>query len=172
VRLAELLRELDKIDGLDWIRILYAYPIHFTDELIETLATAKKIVPYLDMPLQHINDRVLKRMPAPGEPRDDGGFAGPSAPRLAAADVADDVHRRLPRRDGGGVSGTERFRSVAAQRFERAGVFPYSFETRHARTRLDEHLAEEVKAERRKPTHGGAAADRAGLGEVAGRQDH
>ena len=62
VRLAELLRELDQVDGLEWIRILYAYPIHFTDELIETLATAKKIVPYLDMPLQHINDRMLRRM--------------------------------------------------------------------------------------------------------------
>src|SRR6266852_6209159 len=48
VRLAELLRELDRIEGLDWIRILYAYPIHFTDELIDTLAGAKKIVPYLD----------------------------------------------------------------------------------------------------------------------------
>src|SRR5437588_1850553 len=62
VRLAELLRELDRIDGLEWIRVLYAYPIHFTDELIETMSTAKKIVPYLDMPLQHINDRMLKRM--------------------------------------------------------------------------------------------------------------
>ncbi len=56
VRLAELLRELNRIDGLEWIRILYAYPIYFTDELIEVMATAKKIVPYLDMPLQHIND--------------------------------------------------------------------------------------------------------------------
>src|SRR5262245_35739042 len=55
VRLAELLRELDKVDGLEWIRILYAYPIHFTEELIETLAKARKIVPYLDLPLQHIN---------------------------------------------------------------------------------------------------------------------
>src|SRR4029077_19827574 len=62
VRLAELLRELDRVDGLEWIRILYAYPIHFTDELIDTLATAQKIIPYLDMPLQHINDRMLKRM--------------------------------------------------------------------------------------------------------------
>src|SRR5204862_7566408 len=53
VRLAELLRELDQVEGLEWIRILYAYPIHFTDELIGTLAQAKKIVPYLDMPLQH-----------------------------------------------------------------------------------------------------------------------
>src|SRR4051794_40652088 len=44
VRLAELLRELDRVDGLEWIRVLYAYPIHFTDELIETLAGAEKIV--------------------------------------------------------------------------------------------------------------------------------
>ena len=61
-RLAELLRELDKVDGLEWIRTLYAYPEHLSDELIDTLAGAKKIIPYLDMPLQHINDRVLKRM--------------------------------------------------------------------------------------------------------------
>src|SRR3989449_6530229 len=61
VRLAELLRELQQVDGLEWIRILYAYPIHFTDELIETLAGAEKILPYLDLPLQHINDRMLKR---------------------------------------------------------------------------------------------------------------
>src|SRR6516162_1663767 len=62
VRLAELLRELDQVDGIEWIRILYAYPIFFTDELIATMASAKKIIPYLDMPLQHISDRVLKRM--------------------------------------------------------------------------------------------------------------
>src|SRR2546422_6528084 len=61
VRLAELLRELQQVDGLEWIRILYAYPIHFTDDLIETLAGAEKILPYLDLPLQHINDRMLKR---------------------------------------------------------------------------------------------------------------
>src|SRR6516225_12100034 len=62
VRLAELLRELDTVEGLEWIRILYAYPIHFTDELLTTLAEADKIIPYLDMPLQHINDRMLRRM--------------------------------------------------------------------------------------------------------------
>jgi ribosomal protein S12 methylthiotransferase len=61
-RLAELLRELDKVDGLEWVRILYAYPEHVSDELIDTLAGADKIVPYLDMPLQHISDRVLRRM--------------------------------------------------------------------------------------------------------------
>src|SRR3954463_4882498 len=47
VRLAELLRELDQVEGIEWIRILYAYPINFSDEIIETIASAKKIVPYL-----------------------------------------------------------------------------------------------------------------------------
>src|SRR3954471_22699339 len=61
-RLPELLRELDKVEGIEWIRTLYAYPEHVTDELIDTLSTAKKIIPYLDMPLQHINDRMLRRM--------------------------------------------------------------------------------------------------------------
>src|SRR5277367_434491 len=52
VRLAELLRALDKFDGIEWIRVLYLYPIHFTDDLIATLANSRKIIPYLDMPLQ------------------------------------------------------------------------------------------------------------------------
>ena len=78
VRLAELLRELDQVDGIEWIRILYAYPIHFTDELIETLADAQKIMPYLDMPLQHINDRVLQAHAAARQPGRDRGVAGAS----------------------------------------------------------------------------------------------
>src|SRR5437588_7717240 len=53
VRLAELLRELDQIDGIEWVRALYCYPEHFTDELIDALASARKVIPYLDMPLQH-----------------------------------------------------------------------------------------------------------------------
>ena len=61
-RLPELLRELNRIEGLDWIRLLYLYPMYFGDELIETIATSDKIVPYLDIPLQHINDTMLRRM--------------------------------------------------------------------------------------------------------------
>jgi len=61
-RLAELLRELEKVEGIEWVRLLYCYPEHFNDELIDVLAGSEKIVPYLDMPLQHINDRMLRRM--------------------------------------------------------------------------------------------------------------
>lgn len=60
--LSTLLRELVKIEGLEWIRLLYLYPDEITDELIETIATQPKIVHYLDIPIQHVNDAVLKAM--------------------------------------------------------------------------------------------------------------
>ena len=62
-RLADLLRALEtEVEGVEWIRILYCYPQFFTDELYEVLGASKKIIPYLDMPLQHINDKMLRRM--------------------------------------------------------------------------------------------------------------
>lgn len=60
--LAELCRELAKIDGLEWIRLHYLYPEAITDELIELIATEPKIVKYLDIPIQHINSEILRRM--------------------------------------------------------------------------------------------------------------
>jgi ribosomal protein S12 methylthiotransferase len=60
--LAALLRALDRQGAVPWIRLLYAYPGRVTDDLIEALATCDRVVPYLDMPLQHIGDEVLRRM--------------------------------------------------------------------------------------------------------------
>lgn len=61
-RLAELLRKLCKIDGIRWIRFLYAYPESITDELIEVIASEEKICKYFDIPIQHFSDEILKRM--------------------------------------------------------------------------------------------------------------
>ena len=61
-RLSELLGELRKIDGIEWIRFLYAYPESITEELIETVKKNEKICKYFDIPIQHISDEVLKRM--------------------------------------------------------------------------------------------------------------
>lgn len=63
--LAELVRELEKIAGLVWIRLMYLYPSGITERLIEAIAESKKIVHYFDIPLQHINDRILKDMRRP-----------------------------------------------------------------------------------------------------------
>ncbi len=57
-----LLHEIEKIDGIQWIRLLYAYPERITEELLNTMAKSKKIVPYLDLPIQHCNDEILKSM--------------------------------------------------------------------------------------------------------------
>jgi ribosomal protein S12 methylthiotransferase len=147
VRLAELLRELDQVDGLEWIRILYAYPINFTDELIETLATSKKIVPYLDLPLQHINDRMLRRM----QRRVNRNETEKLLARLREA-ISDLVLRTTMIVGFPGETEpefNELLEFVQEARFERLGVFPYSFEPGTPATRLDEHLSEEVKNERR-----------------------
>jgi ribosomal protein S12 methylthiotransferase len=60
--LCELLREIQEVDGDFWVRLLYTHPYHWTDELIETIAACDKVCRYVDMPLQHINDEMLKRM--------------------------------------------------------------------------------------------------------------
>jgi ribosomal protein S12 methylthiotransferase len=147
VRLAELLRKLNDVEGLEWIRVLYAYPIHFTDELIETLAQSPKIVPYLDMPLQHINDRLLKRMQR-------------RVNRAETEDLLARLRRAIPNLAlrttfiVGFPGETEaEFEElcdfVLAARFERVGVFPYSLEPGTPAARLPDHLPDEVKQQRR-----------------------
>ncbi|RYZ75715.1 MAG: MiaB/RimO family radical SAM methylthiotransferase, partial [Proteobacteria bacterium] len=58
----DVLRELSKIDGLDWVRVLYLYPDGITDEMIQLIKNEPKLVKYFDMPLQHVNNRLLKSM--------------------------------------------------------------------------------------------------------------
>jgi ribosomal protein S12 methylthiotransferase len=147
IRLAELLRELDRLDGLAWIRVLYAYPMYITDELLETLARSRRIIPYLDLPLQHINDRVLRRM----QRRID---------RAATEELVDQLRAAIP---GLTLRTTfivgfpgeteadfeELLAFVRGACFERVGVFPYSLEPGTPAARLDGHVPEEIKVERR-----------------------
>src|SRR5262249_25343055 len=147
VRLAELLRELDRLEGLEWIRILYAYPIHFTDELIDTLAGAKKIIPYLDLPLQHISDRVLRRMQRRVNRRETEELLRRLRSAVPGLTLRTTFIVCFP---GETEAEFEELRAfVQEQRFERAGVFTYSFEPGTPATRLDGHLPEQVKQERR-----------------------
>jgi ribosomal protein S12 methylthiotransferase len=61
-KLATLLRKLETIDGIRWIRLMYAYPQYFEDELIDLFAAGGKLLPYIDIPLQHANDEMLRQM--------------------------------------------------------------------------------------------------------------
>jgi ribosomal protein S12 methylthiotransferase len=147
VRLAELLRKLDRVEGIEWIRILYAYPIHFTDELIETLAGAKKILPYLDLPLQHINDRLLKRMQRRVNRAGTEELLGRLRSAIPNLTLRTTFIVGFPGETEAEFAELSEF--VQTAKFERAGVFPYSFEPGTPATRLDGHLPEEVKLERR-----------------------
>ncbi len=147
VRLPELLRELDKLDGIEWIRILYAYPINFSQELIDTLQRARKIIPYLDLPLQHINDRLLRRM----QRRVSRAQIEELLARLRAA-IRNLVLRTTFIVGFPGETDVEFDELVTFVRcvpFERVGVFAYSLEPGTPAARLDGHLPEEVKQARR-----------------------
>src|SRR5438105_1025690 len=147
VRLAELLRELDQVDGIEWIRILYTYPIFFSDELIETIAKGRKIIPYLDMPLQHISDRVLKRMQRRVRRRDVEDLLARLRSSIPYLTMRTTFIVGFP---GETKAEFEELADFAqAARFERAGVFPYSLEPDTPATKLDGHLPEEIKHERR-----------------------
>jgi ribosomal protein S12 methylthiotransferase len=123
------------------------YPIHFTEDLIETLASSRHIIPYLDLPLQHISDRLLKRMQR-------------RVNRQATEDLLTQLRAAIPNLalrttfivgfpGESEAEFAELQTFVEATCFQRLGVFPYSFEPGTPATRLDNHLPEEIKMERR-----------------------
>jgi ribosomal protein S12 methylthiotransferase len=147
VRLAELLRELEAVEGLDWIRLMYLYPVHFNDELIETIAESKLILPYLDMPLQHISSPVLKRM----QRRVNRDQTIELVKKLRSS-VPNLVLRTtfitgFPGETDAQFEELKDF--VRETAFERMGVFTYSVEPGTPAVKLDGHLPEEVKEARR-----------------------
>lgn len=146
VRLADLLKELERVEGIEWIRLMYLYPIHFTDELIGTISNSERIIPYLDMPLQHINSRVLKRM----QRRVNRERTVELVTRLR--ENISNLVLRTTFVVGFPGETEEQFEElvdfVEETRFERMGVFPYSLEPGTPAVRLDGHLPEEVKQER------------------------
>ena len=146
VRFAKLLRELQKVKGIEWIRVLYAYPEHVTDDLLDALAHTPKVIPYIDMPLQHISDRVLKRMIR-------------RVDRASTERLLDRMRAAIPKLalrttfivgfPGETDAEYEELKAfVAAQKFERMGVFPYSREAGTPAEKLDGHLPEGVKQAR------------------------
>jgi ribosomal protein S12 methylthiotransferase len=146
-RLAELLRKLEEVEGLDWIRLMYFYPMYVTDEVIETIAASRRIVPYIDMPLQHINDRMLRRMQRRVNRADTEQLLAKlrgSIPDLVIRTTAITGFPGETEEDF-----AELCEFVAEQKFERLGVFTYSFEPDTPAAKLPDHLSEEVKSQRR-----------------------
>ena len=146
-RLGDLLRALEAVEGVDWIRVLYNYPTYFTDELYDALAESKKVIPYLDMPLQHINDRMLKVM----NRRHTRAQTEAIVERLRATMPGLVLRTTFIVGFPGETEAEfeELLDYVKAARFERLGVFPYSFEPDTPAANLPGHLSDEIKADRR-----------------------
>lgn len=146
-RLTELLTELDQIDGLDWIRLMYFYPMYIDDRLIDTLANAQRIVPYLDIPLQHINDTMLRRMSRRVTRAETELLLRKLRQRIPGLSLRTTFITGFPGEDEAQFDELVAF--VREQQFERLGVFTYSFEPSTPSAKLPGHLPEEVKNERR-----------------------
>ena len=146
LRLPELLRALCRIDGLKWIRLMYCYEDKITDELIEVMASEEKICNYIDIPLQHISDRVLSRM----NRHSTSSSIRNTIARLRSA--MPDIHIRTTMIVGFPGETEEDFEElidfVEETRFERLGVFAYSREEGTVAGDMEDQIDEDVKAVR------------------------
>ena len=146
--LAKLLRELNEIEGEFWIRVLYTHPAHWTDELIETIASCPKVAKYVDIPLQHIHPMMLQRMRR-------------ETSKQYIVDLIDRIRRGAP---GIAIRTTfivgmpgeteERFQDlldfVEDTRFERLGVFAYSKEEGTPAASMEAQVHGNTKKRRRR----------------------
>ncbi|SDE67652.1 SSU ribosomal protein S12P methylthiotransferase [Fontibacillus panacisegetis] len=142
-KLAELMNKVSEVSGIAWVRLHYAYPGFFTDELIETMASNPKICKYVDMPLQHSEDTVLKRMRRPGRNRDIRELVAKIRDRIPGVSLRTSLIVGFP---GETEEEFERLcRFVEEIKFDRLGVFTYSKEEDTPASRLPGQIDEEVK---------------------------
>jgi len=145
-KLAELLNSLSKIDGIEWIRLLYAYPSHFPEDVIDEIAKNPKLCAYLDMPLQHISDNVLKSMQR-------------GVTKRRTIELVQNLKKRIPNLTlrttfiiGYPNETEEDFNElvnfVKEVEFDRIGVFNYSIEDDTTAFSLGDSVSEEIKEER------------------------
>lgn len=145
-RLAKLLKELCKIDGFKWIRVLYCYPDKITDELIEVIKTEEKICKYIDIPLQHCNKDVLRRMNRSGDK--DSLLSLINKLRKEIPDIV--IRTTFIAGFPGETEEefTELCQFAKDVKFQRMGCFPYSIEEGTPAAEFPNQLDEETKAHR------------------------
>ena len=145
--LLKLLKSLCRISGIQWIRIQYCYPEEITDELIQTIKEEKKICKYLDLPIQHASDRILKRM-------------GRRTTKAQLQEIVEKLRREIPdialrTTLISGFPGEtpedheELMEFVDEMEFQRLGVFAYSAEEDTPAAEYPDQVLQEVKEERR-----------------------
>ncbi|MBQ1506982.1 MAG: 30S ribosomal protein S12 methylthiotransferase RimO [Ruminococcus sp.] len=143
---AKLLKELCKIEGLKWIRILYCYPDRITDELIDVIASEDKIVKYIDLPLQHCNGEVLNRMNRRGDKKSLTALINKIKAKIPNVVLRTTFITGFP---GETEEQFEELAEFAAEvKFQRLGCFPYSQEEDTPAAEMPGQIDDDIKQKR------------------------
>jgi ribosomal protein S12 methylthiotransferase len=144
--LAGLLRMLDTVDGLGWVRLMYVYPSVFTDEMIDAIAESPRVCNYIDIPLQHINDRILKAMHRRINRRQTEELLQKIRDRIPGVTIRTTMIVGFPGETQAEFDELTKF--VSDFGFDALGVFPYSLEDNTPAGRMAGQLSDQVKQER------------------------
>jgi ribosomal protein S12 methylthiotransferase len=145
--LARLLRDLNAIEGLEWIRLLYLYPTTIDDSMLDAMADCEKVVKYVDLPLQHASDAVLKRMRRPGTRATYERLLGRIRDRVPGVTLRTTFIVGFPGETDADVEELSGF--LEAVRFDHVGIFTYSHEEGTAAAAMDDDVPGRVKKQRR-----------------------
>ena len=145
-RLHELIERVAGIESVQWIRLLYAHPAHMYPQLVDTLASTPKVVPYVDLPIQHISDRVLAAMRRRVSQTEIRSLIAELRERIPQCFIRTALIVGFP---GEGPQEFEELRCFVEQmQFERLGAFTYSQEEDTPAAQFDGQVPEQVKQER------------------------
>ena len=144
--LADLLKELNKIESLKWIRVMYCYPNNFTDELIETFASLDKVCKYVDLPLQHASNRLLASMNRYDTREEVETLLAKLRKHIPGIVIRTTFIVGFPGETDADFEELKEF--VEQQRFENAGVFAYSQEEGTVAGAMPNQIPDEIKQER------------------------
>ena len=145
--LARLLRELNAVDGLEWIRLLYLYPTTITDDVLAAMAECEKVCRYIDLPLQHASAAVLKRMRRPGDRRTYDKLLNRIRRQVPDVTLRTTFIVGFPGESDAEFHELEQF--VADTGFDHVGVFTYSHEEGTRAFSADDSVPASLKRKRR-----------------------
>jgi len=146
-KLPELMKKLCEIEGIAWIRLLYCYPEEITDELIDTMKTEQKILPYIDMPIQHASDPILKRMGRRTSEKQIRGIVSKLRQEIPEICIRTTLITGFPGETQEDYETLYRF--VNELEFDRLGVFTYSAEEDTPAALMPDQIDDSVKEQRR-----------------------
>lgn len=144
--LASLLRRLNTVDGLAWVRLMYVYPSVMSDDIIEAIAESERVCKYIDIPLQHINDRVLKAMHRRITRQETEALLDRLRTRIPGVTIRTTLIAGFPGETDAEFEELVQF--IRDFRFAALGVFPYSLEPDTPAGRMKKQIPERVKKER------------------------